>query len=146
MDLIGLPIRLLREPHRDSTSVDSLLADICEQRDRYIAQATAQLSDSSALARDSLQRLTRDAYDRSWRARNRILQGMIARETSADGRAHYRIEQIEPGNYRVWSDTIIDTDHWSWLEAVRISAGDSIRLNLSNDNVDSNPFRCRPRF
>ncbi|MBW3631141.1 MAG: hypothetical protein KY464_17860, partial [Gemmatimonadetes bacterium] len=58
-------------------------------------------------------------------------------------RAEFAIDSIEPGEYRLWADTVIDAEHWTWLEPVAIEAGDSIRLNLTNANVDENPFRCK---
>jgi len=45
--------------------------------------------------------------------------------------------------HRLWADTVIDAEHWTWLEPIEIEKGDSIRLNLSTGNVDDNPFRCK---
>jgi hypothetical protein len=137
VNLVGAPVHLIAEPDRDTANLDSTLANICVQRDRFIAQAGP--------GAEAVRSRTLDAYQRAWRARNRLLQGMARRDARTNARAQFLLDSIEPGKYRVWSDTLIAGEHWTWLEQVAIEAGDSIRLNLTNGNVDTNPFRCRPR-
>ena len=149
VDLAGIPVHLVAElEDEDSTSrvehLDTILAAICVQRDRFIAQAREAGEGGGAAAADSLAALTRDAYDRGWRARDRLLRDAIVKTVRTDPRAQFLIDSIEPGEYRLWADTLIDAHRWSWLEPVAIEAGDSIRVNLNNANVDENPFRCKP--
>jgi hypothetical protein len=148
VDLAGVDIHLVSElEDQDSTprveNLDTILANICVQRDRFIARAREGAAGRGAAATDSLAALTRDAYARGWRARNRLLQGVVRRTVRTDERARFVIDSIEPGEYRLWADTVIDAEHRTWLSPVEIEAGDSIRLNLSNGNLDENPFRCK---
>ena len=147
VDLAGVAVHLVEElEDQDSTprveNLDTILNNICVQRDRFIARAREGVTGGAA-ATDSLRALTLDAYARGWRARNRLLQGAIRRTVRTNERAEFAIDSIEPGEYRLWTDTVIDAEHWTWLEPVEIEAGDSIRVNLSNANVDDNPFRCK---
>ena len=148
LDLTGVPVHLVAElEDEDSTRrvehLDTVLANICVQRDRFIARARDAAEGRGAAAAESLRVLTRDAYDRGWRARDRLLRAAIVKTVHTGARAEFLIDSIEPGEYRLWADTVIDAEHWSWLEPVRLEAGDSVRVNLSNANVDENPFRCR---
>lgn len=148
VNLRGVAVHLLAElEDQDSTprveNLDTLLANICVQRDRYIDRARTGAEKRGAAAVDSLRALTLDAYARGWRARNRLLQGVVQRTVRTGARADFAIDSIEPGEYRLWADTVIDAEHWTWLEPIVIEAGDSIRLNLNNANVDENPFRCK---
>lgn len=147
-DLTGVPVHLLAElEDQDSTPrvehLDTLLANICVQRDRFIDRAREGAEARGAAATDSLRTLTLDAYARGWRARNRLLQDAVERTVRTGARAGFTIDSIEPGEYRIWADTVIDGEHFTWLEPVEIEAGDSVRMNLSNANLDENPFRCK---
>ena len=142
VDLAGVPVHLVAELEDDEETprvehLDTILANICVQRERYIAQAKEQVGG------DSLATLVRDAYSRAWRARDRLMADAVRRTVRTRPRAEFFIDSIEPGRYRLWADTVIDAEHWSWLRPVVIEAGDSLRVNLSNANVDENPFRCR---
>jgi hypothetical protein len=148
IDLAGVPVHLVRELEDDEETprvehIDTILANICVQRDRFIERAREEAAGRGAAATDSLRVLARDAYDRGWRARDRLLRDAVLRTVHASQRAEFFIDSIQPGVYRLWADTMIDAQHWSWLEQVEIEAGDSIRVNLNNANVDENPFRCK---
>lgn len=148
VDLTGVDVHLVAElEDQDSThrveNLDTVLANICVQRDRFIARARGAAEERGESATDSLAALARDAHDRGWRARNRLLEGSVRRTVRTDQRARFTIDSIEPGAYRLWADTVIDGEHRTWLEPFEIEAGDSIRLNLNNANLDENPFRCR---
>ena len=148
LDLTGVPVHLVAELEDDEETprvehLDTILANICVQRDRFIARAREAAEGRGAAAAESLAVQTRDAYDRGWRARDRLLADAVRRTVRTSPRAEFFIDSIEPGEYRLWADTVIDEERWSWLHPVQIEAGDSLRVNLSNANVDENPFRCR---
>jgi hypothetical protein len=148
VDLAGIDVHLVKELEDDEETprvenLDTILANICVQRDRFIARAREEATARGAAATDSLATLARDAYARGWRARNRLLQDAVLRTVRTNDRAQFAIDSIQPGEYRLWADTVIDAEHWTWLEPVEIEKGDSIRLNLSTGNVDDNPFRCK---
>lgn len=143
-DLTGLTIRLVVEPDRDTANLDTTLAAICTQRDRYIATSLGEPPETRRMNVDSLGELGRDANERGWRARARMLAAFVSGESRTDERATYHIDSVTPGEYRLWADTVIDTRRWSWLRPVRIEAGDSVKLDLTNANSDENPFRCVP--
>jgi hypothetical protein len=121
----GMPIRIIPE----SEAIDTLLAKVCP-RPRY--GAGPQVLDTAAQAR-------------AWQGRARILSARVARTVTTDAGAHYAIDTISPGRYRLWADTSYGGTRWTWLQPVRIESGDSIHLNLSNGNPDENPFRCYDR-
>jgi len=120
----GMPIRIIPE----SEAIDTLLAKVCP-RPRYGGQAVL---DTAAQAR-------------AWQGRARILAARVSRTITTDAGAHYAIDTISPGRYRLWADTTYGGTRWTWLEPVKIESGDSIHLNLSNGNPDENPFRCYDR-
>lgn len=143
-DVKGLTVRLIVEPDRDTANLDTTLAAICTQRDRYIATTLGEPPDTRRMSVDSLGELGRDANERGWRARTRMLSAFVSGETRTDDRAAYRIDSVAPGSYRLWADTLIGTRRWSWLRPINIEAGDSVKLDLTNANSDENPFRCVP--
>ncbi|HSU18060.1 hypothetical protein [Longimicrobium sp.] len=117
----GMPIRIIPE----SEAIDTLLAQACPRhRGQPEAPDTA-------------------AQTRAWQRRAQILGARVSRTLATDRAAHYVIDTISPGRYRLWADTAYGGTRWTWLEPVRIESGDSIHLNLSNANPDENPFRCR---
>lgn len=146
VNLSGMAVHLLDEPvvEEPVERLDSVLSNVCVQRDRYMAQTLKDTVGLGAAARDTFRVRAADAYGRAWRARNRILGGLVRWSGATDGRATFVIDSVPPGDYRVWADTVIDGDHLSWLSQLEVEAGDSIRLNLSSGNLDMNPFRCVP--
>jgi hypothetical protein len=119
----GMPIRVIPE----SEAIDTLLAKVCP-RPRYGPQV-----------------LDTAAQTRAWQRRGQILSARVSRTVTTDRGAHYVIDTISPGRYRLWADTEYGGTRWTWLEPVRIESGDTIHLNLSNANPDENPFRCGDR-
>lgn len=144
VNLSGLPVHLLEEPMVEAPveRLDSVLSNVCVQRDRFMAQTLKDTVGMGDAASDTFRIRAADAYGRAWRARNRILGGLVRWSGRTDGRASFVIDSVPPGDYRVWADTVLDGEHLSWLSRIEVEAGDSIRLNLSSGNVDMNPFRC----
>lgn len=121
VNLGGLRVRLVRE----QGNVDSLLMFTCPTK-----MGAASLADTVARAR-------------SWQARARLLAPMVRRTVSADARARFVLDTVPPGRYRLWADTVVGGTRWTWLQRVTVKSGDTIRANLTNDNPDENPFRCK---
>ena len=121
VNMAGLPVGLVPE----SEPLDSLLAALCPRR----ADA-AQPVDSAAQAG-------------AWRRRGQLLASRAAKRARTDAAAHFRLEGVAPGKYRVWGDTTYGGTHWTWLAPVTVAAGDTAKVALSNANPDENPFRCR---
>ena len=124
VSLAGATVRLVAEVE----DFDSTLARACPYPDRRLARA---------------REATAEGVRRSWDVRQRFLSRMTRRVVRANAAATYRIDSIEPGRYRLWADTVVGDDRWTWLHPVRIRAGDSLRVNLSNANADENPFQCK---
>lgn len=124
--LADLDVRLVRELPKVA-ELDSVLGRACPTR-----------TDSTA---DRLRAPER--WERAWDERERILTGLTTHATTADARARFRIDSIPPGRYRLWADTTLGDTRWTWLVPVRVGAGQTARVNLTNGNPDENPFRCR---
>jgi hypothetical protein len=119
VSLAGMPVRLVPE----SETLDSLLSQACPRRGGAAPDSAAQA--------------------RAWRERARILSGQTSRTVASDAAAHFAIDSVAPGEYRVWADTTYGDTRWTWLHPVTVGAGDTARITLSNANPDENPFRCR---
>lgn len=136
VDLTGTQIRLVEDfRNRFAAEMDSLLSPICVQRDILIAEA----KQSGVSQEEAVQ----TGIQWAWQERARLLGERTRRAVVTDPAARFAIDSIEPGNYRLWADAMVGGEQISWLAPFRIRAGDSIRVNLSNDNTDDNPFRCR---
>jgi hypothetical protein len=136
VDLTGTQIRLVEDfRNRFAAEMDSLLSPVCVQRNARIAAARQ--------SGGSQEEAVRAGMRWAWRERARLLGERTRRAVVTDPAARFAIDSIEPGNYRLWADAVVDGERISWLAPFRIRAGDSIRVNLSNDNTDDNPFRCR---
>jgi hypothetical protein len=116
-----MPIRVIPE----SQAIDTLLAQVCPRH-----RGQEQVLDTAAQAR-------------AWQRRSQILAARVARTIVTTPGAHYAIDTISPGKYRLWADTSYGGTRWTWLEPVKVGSGDTLHLNLSNANPDENPFRCR---
>ena len=121
-NLAGATIHLVWEGERASTQIDSALGAVCPTREGAMSTPAAR--------------------ERAWRERERILRARIVRTTASDARARFAIDSVPPGRYRLWADTVVDGDHWTWLHRVRMDPGDSVEADLNNGNHDDNPFRC----
>ncbi|HEU0053294.1 MAG TPA: carboxypeptidase-like regulatory domain-containing protein, partial [Longimicrobium sp.] len=104
----------------------SLLAD-----DPELDSTLAKLCPKSAAERGS-----------AWEGRARILGALVRKETVSDANARFAFDSVAPGRYRLWADTTLKGERWTWLHPVKVEAGDTARVTLSNDNPDENPFRC----
>ncbi|MDQ3556055.1 MAG: carboxypeptidase-like regulatory domain-containing protein [Gemmatimonadota bacterium] len=129
INLVGIAVRLVRE----NAEIDSVLARICVERDRELARRR-QTGDSIGV---------RNASERAWQERERVLGGRSRRTVTTSPEARFAIDSVPAGRYRLWAEATANGTRWSWLHRVRIRAGDSIRVNLSNANIDDNPFRCQ---
>lgn len=79
----------------------------------------------------------------AWGMREQLLKGLVRRSTRTDDAARYSMDSIPPGRYRLWADAAVGEERWTWLHPLVIRAGDSLRVNLSNGNMDDDPFRCQ---
>lgn len=122
VDVAATPVHLLP----DTPELDSALAQVCVRRNREVAAGEAQEA----------------ATERAWAEREQLLRSRSRRRVVTSESATFAFDSVPPGEYRIWSHTTVDDDRWSWLHPVRVRGGDSLRVNLSNDNTDENPFRC----
>jgi hypothetical protein len=122
VSLGGLAVRLMPEVE----GMDTVIARSCPRSER----PSDPLPDSAH-------------YAAAWRAREALLRGRVVREARADAAAHFHFDSVAPGRYRVWADTSYGGERWSWLVPVKLEAGDSASVTLSNANPDENPFRCK---
>ena len=146
VNLAGLPVHLVEEPVAEEAveRLDSVLSNVCLQRDRFLAGLLRDTAGLGQAGQDTFRVRAADAYARAWRARNRILEGLVRRTVATSDRAQFVMDSVPPGEYRVWADTVLDDQHITWLSRVEVEAGDSLRVNLSSGNLDMNPFRCGP--
>jgi hypothetical protein len=118
-----IPIHLI-EP---SLRLDSLLVAICFGREELLA------TDSAARAA-------------AWEQRNSILREYVLQSTVADANARFVIDSVPRGLYRLWADTVVGGENRSWLQVVFVRTRDTTRINLSNSNLDDDPFLCFRKF
>ena len=123
VNLAGMPVHLLTPVEE----LDSLLAPLCPPRGPGDAPAP------------------REAWDRAWAQRARLLAPLRLRSTSTDARAQFAMDSVAPGGYLVWADTLLSGRRWTWLLPIQLDDGDTLRVNLTNDNAEENPLRCRAR-
>lgn len=124
VNLPGLSVHLLAE-EEEPAALDSALAKICPR------------------AGGATVGTPREADARAWEARGRMLAARSRLVARADARSHFAFDSVPPGRYRLWADTTVGDERWTWLVPVRVSAGDTARADLTNANPDENPFRCR---
>ena len=123
----GLEVNLARMPVAlvpETEQLDSLLATTCPR-----SPGAAQPPDSAA-------------QRQAWQRRAQLLSRLAAKRAATDAAAHFRVDSVAPGEYRVWADTSYGGARWSWLHPVTVEAGDTAKVALSNANPDDNPFRC----
>jgi hypothetical protein len=117
----------------DALALDSALALICLRRQTELDA----LGDSAA---------GHAVSEASWQARNRLLARHTLRiPVIADTGGRFRVDSIGAGTYRVWADATVGGERWSWLAPIEVRGGDTVRVALSNDNADEDPFRCQRR-
>lgn len=122
INLAALPVHLLRAEEM----LDSLLAPLCPPR------GPGDTPPPPA------------AWARGWQARRGILRPLVLRSTVTNEQAQFALDSVPPGEYLLWADTTLSEKRWTWLAPIRVRAGDTLRLNLTNDNPDENPLRCGP--
>jgi hypothetical protein len=115
--------------------VDTVLSRVCVQRESGLAR----LREAGDTASAAQARVLEDA----WTVREGLLQERVLRSEVTDGGATFAFDSVAPGRYRVWADAVLNGERWAWLPRVQLRGGDTLRVNLSNGNVESNPFKCR---
>ncbi|HEX2208711.1 MAG TPA: carboxypeptidase-like regulatory domain-containing protein [Longimicrobium sp.] len=118
INLAGMPVHLLRTEE----TLDSTLAPLCPPR------GPGQ----------------EPAWERGWQARKNLLRPLVLRSTVTDAQARFAMDSVPPGEYLVWADTVLTERRWTWLSPIRVRPGDTLRINLTNDNSDENYLRCGP--
>lgn len=121
INLARMPVHLLRTEE----TLDSTLAPLCPPRGPGDAPPPPE------------------AWERGWRARKGILRPLVLRSTVTNDQAQFAIDSVPPGEYLVWADTVLSERRWTWLSPIRVRSGDTLRINLTNDNSDENYLRCR---
>jgi hypothetical protein len=120
----------------DALSLDSALALICLRRQTELEA----LGDSAAGAAG------RAVADTSWELRQRLLARHTLRvPVTAGSGGRFAVDSLGAGKYRVWADATVGGERWTWLAPVEVLGGDTVRLTLSNNNADEDPFRCQRR-
>jgi hypothetical protein len=123
VNLAGMPVHLLSTVEE----LDSMLAPLCPPRGPGDTPAPPA------------------AWDAAWRRRSGLLTPLRLRSAVTDARAQFAMDTVAPGRYLVWADTMLGGKRWAWLLPIRIEDGDTLRVNLTNDNSEENPLRCRAR-
>ena len=122
VNLAALPVHLLRTDEM----LDSTLAPLCPPRGPGDTPPPPE------------------AWARGWAARKAILRPLVLRSVATNDQAQFAIDSVAPGEYLLWADTVLSDRRWSWLSPIRVRGGDTVRINLTNDNSDENYLRCRP--
>jgi hypothetical protein len=122
VNLAALPVHLLRTEE----TLDSTLAPLCPPRGPNDTPPPPQ------------------AWARGWEARKTILRPLVLRSVVTNEQAQFALDSVPPGEYLLWADTVLSEKRWTWLAPIRIRSGDTLRVNLTNDNPDENPLRCPP--
>ena len=122
----------------DAGSIDTTLAQtVCYERQRVleaVAEGPAAVDTAKA------------ATERAWAHRGALLARRSLRIPVAPGaEGKFAVDSIGAGRYRVWADATVNGERWSWLVPVEVKGGDTVRVTLSNDNADEDPFRCQRR-
>jgi len=58
--------------------------------------------------------------------------------------AHYRFDQVTPGRYVLWAQTVIGDNHYTWWAPTVVSAGDSLKKDLDNSSEADASVHCPP--
>jgi hypothetical protein len=122
INLASMPVHLLRTEE----TLDSTLAPLCPPRGPGDSPPPPA------------------AWARGWEARKAILRPLVLRSVATDGQAQFALDGVAPGRYLLWADTVLSDKRWTWLSPIRVRSGDTVRINLTNDNSDENPLRCGP--
>jgi hypothetical protein len=122
VNLARMPVHLLRTEE----TLDSTLAPLCPPRGPGGAPPAPE------------------AWARGWEARRGILRPLVLRSTVTNEQAQFAMDSVPAGEYLVWADTSLTERRWTWLASITVRPGDTLRINLTNDNADENPLRCGP--
>ena len=120
----------------DALSLDSALALVCFERNKSL----------EALGDSASGDVGRAASDSAWAAREQLLARHVLRiPVAARDSGRFVVDSIGVGTYRVWADATVGGERWTWLAPVEVRGGDTVRITLSNNNPDEDPFRCQRR-
>ncbi|MFL5386308.1 MAG: hypothetical protein ACJ8GN_27640 [Longimicrobiaceae bacterium] len=120
----------------DALALDSALALICMQRQARL----------DALGDSAVDEAGRAVVDASWQARERLLSRHVLRiPVAADTGGRFAVDSLGAGTYRVWADATVSGERWTWMAPIEVRGGDTVRVSLSNNNADEDPFRCQRR-
>ena len=120
----------------DALALDSALALICMRRQTELDA----LGDSAAAE------AARAVSYASWQARERLLSRHALRiPVVADTGGRFSVDSVGAGTYRVWADATVSGERWTWMAPIEVRGGDTVRVTLSNNNADEDPFRCQRR-
>ncbi|HEX5726089.1 MAG TPA: hypothetical protein VFX98_11525 [Longimicrobiaceae bacterium] len=120
----------------EAPEVDSLLAGVCAERQRALAQAE-QAADSTQVTA-----LRAAAVEQAWQRRAALLGSRSAQSAVTGADARFAFDSVPAGEYRLWTDATVQGDRWTWLHPVEVRGGDSTAVSLDNSNPDEDPFRC----
>lgn len=108
----------------DGLQLDSALLKLCPNRDLSVPHDSADVA-------------------AAWEGRRELLLSKSQRMTRADPDASFVIDSVAPGRYRLWADTIVGDQRYTWLRSFLVRRGDdTVRANLGNSSLDEDPFRC----
>ena len=120
----------------DALALDSALALICMKRQAEL----------DALGDSAAGQAIRAVSEASWQARERLLSRHVLRiPVAADTGGRFAVDSIGRGKYRVWANATVSGERWSWMAPVEVRGGDTVRVALTNNNADEDPFRCQRR-
>jgi hypothetical protein len=120
----------------DALSLDSALALVCFERTKALEALGDSVSGEAGRA----------VADSAWAAREQLLARHVLRiPIDARGGGRFAVDSIGAGTYRVWADATVGGERWSWLAPIEVRGGDTVTVNLSNNNADEDPFRCQRR-
>jgi hypothetical protein len=129
VSLAGAAVQLVP----DEETLDSALVKLCDRRNAEAARPGGAV-DTAAL---------RVATERALAERGRILRDRATLRATAGPDARFVLDSVPPGRYRVWADTTVGGNRWSWLTPVTVKGGDTTRVDLNTGNTDDNPLKCR---
>lgn len=120
----------------DALALDSALALICLKRQTEL----------DALGDSAAGQAGRAVSEASWQARDHLLSRHVLRiPVAADTGGRFAVDSIGAGAYRVWANATVSGERWTWMEPIEVRGGDTVRVSLSNNNADEDPFRCQRR-
>lgn len=135
VNVANQPVRLVA----DDAALDSALTRVCAG----LRKDFQGLSAAAATEPARVVELRAEATERAWQARTRTLEARSRHGGQTSVEASFLIDGVPEGRYRIWTDATVGEEYWTWLHPVRVRGGDTLRVSLSNANIDEDPFRCQ---